>query len=215
MRYWYLSRSCWILYQSRARGWNSSRRQAGFLLLLIAFKFTLATLSKEHLLNVLIYGVIFAFCVWMWGSWVGLTTPKGKKWTTRLIAAVIAVAAGFWLLPSIQPPKIDWTIYDASLVQKALEFNKPIVIKFTADWCTNCKIVDKNVYQQPDIAKLIRDKDFIAVKADTTQASFPAAVEMKRIFGEPGNVPVTILLNPETRKLIKLRGIFTADEFKN
>jgi thiol:disulfide interchange protein DsbD len=190
------------------------KKTGGFLLLLVAFKFTLATLAKDHLLNVLIYGVIFAFCVWMWGSWVGLTTPKSKKWTTRLIAVVIAVAAGFWLLPSIQAPKIDWQPYDAAVVQKAIEDNRPLVLKFTADWCTNCKIVDKNVYQQPDIAKLIRDKDFIAVKADTTQAAFPAAVDMKRIFGEPGNVPVTILLNPETKTLIKLRGIFTPDEFK-
>lgn len=190
------------------------KKTGGFLLLLIAFKFTLATLAKEHLLNVLIYGVIFAFCVWMWGSWVGLTTPAGKKWTTRLLAAAIAVAAGLWLLPSITPPKIDWQPYDAAAVQKAIEANRPVLLKFTADWCTNCKIVDKNVYQQPDIAKLVKDKGFVAVKADTTQAAFPAAVDMNCVFGEPGNVPVTILLNPKQKTLTKLRGIFAAGEFK-
>lgn len=190
------------------------KKTGGFLLLIIAFKFALAALTKDRLLNVLIYGVIFAFCVWMAAGWVGLSTPKARKWAVRLTAAGIAAAAGFWLLPPAQPPAIDWQPYDAAAVQEAVEAGRPVLLKFTADWCTNCKIVDKTVYQQPDIAKLIAGKGFAAVLADTTQAAFPAAADMKRIFGEPGNVPVTILLNPKNKTLIKLRGIFSADEFR-
>ncbi|HOL31368.1 MAG TPA: cytochrome c biogenesis protein CcdA, partial [Anaerohalosphaeraceae bacterium] len=190
------------------------KKTGGFLLLIIAFKFALAALAKDHLLNVLIYGVIFAFCVWMAGTWVGFSTPKAKKWAVRLTAAAIAAAAGFWLLPPTPPTPIHWQPYDAAIVQKAIEAGRPVLLKFTADWCTNCKIVDKNVYQQPDIAKLVSDKGFAAVLADTTQAAFAASADMKRIFGEPGNVPVTILLNPKTQTLIKLRGIFSADEFR-
>ncbi|MBL7214816.1 MAG: thioredoxin family protein [Phycisphaerae bacterium] len=190
------------------------KKAGGFLLLLIAVKFTLTALPKDRLVNVLMFGVIFSFAVWMWGTWVGFNTPKGKKWTTRLMALFIAVSCGIWLLPGNEPSKIDWQSYDAALIEKSIAENRPVVLKFTADWCTNCKIVDKNVFQQPDIAKLIEQKDILAVKADTTLVSYPAAKDLNAVFGEAGSVPLTVLLNPNDKSIIKLRGIFTPMEFK-
>jgi thiol:disulfide interchange protein DsbD len=184
------------------------KKTGGFLLLAIAFKFMLAGLAKEHLLNVLLYGVVFAFSAWMWGSWVSFNTPAARKWMVRGIALVIAIAAGAWMLPRPQEAKIEWQTYDAVAIEEALEGGRPVLVKFTADWCTNCKVVERRVYQQPEIAKLLADRGFVTVKADTTQADFPAAVDMRRVFGEPGNVPVTMLLDPRNKSIMKLRGIF-------
>jgi len=190
------------------------KKTGGFLLLLIAVKFTLTALPKDQLINVLLYGVIFAFCVWMWGTWVGFNTPKGKKWTVRLIALVIAVGCGFWLLPATQPPQIDWQPYDAAVIEKAISSDHSVLLKFTADWCTNCKVVEKNVFQQPDIVALLEQKDILAIKADTTLADYPAAKDLNSVFGESGSVPLTVLLNPEDKNMVKLRGIFTPEKFK-
>ncbi len=190
------------------------KKTGGFLLLFIAVKFTLTALPKDRLINVLLYGVIFAFSVWMWGTWVGFNTPKGKKWITRLIAAAIAIGCGLWLLPAVRESTINWQKYDAALVQKSIAENRPVVLKFTADWCTNCKIVDKNVFQQPDVAALLQQKGIVAVKADTTLASYPAAKDLNIVFGEAGSVPLTVLLDPKDKSITKLRGIFTPEELK-
>ncbi|MHC4906051.1 MAG: protein-disulfide reductase DsbD family protein [Planctomycetota bacterium] len=107
------------------------KKTGGFLLLIIAFKFMLAGLTKDHLLNVLLYGVIFGFCAWMWGTWVTFSTPKGKKWTVRLIALVLAIATGFWLLPAPAASEVNWQDYEPAVVQDALEKNQPVLIKFT------------------------------------------------------------------------------------
>jgi thiol:disulfide interchange protein len=190
------------------------KKTGGFLLLAIAVKFMLAGLAKEHLLNVLLYGVVFAFCVWMWGTWVNFNTPAARKWTVRTIAVVLAAAAGAWMLPRPQEAKIDWQAYDAAAIERAIEGARPVLVKFTADWCTNCKVVEKRVYQQADMAQMLAERGFVTIKADTTQAEFAASADMKRIFGEPGNVPVTVLLNPKDRSITKLRGIFTPEELK-
>jgi thiol:disulfide interchange protein DsbD len=190
------------------------KKTGGFLLLIIAAKFMLAALTKDHLINVLLYSIIFAFAVWMWGTWVSFSTLTGKKWTVRLIALAIAVAAGFWLLPVPKQSQIDWLQYDPAVVQTALENDDPVLIKFTADWCTNCKIVDKNVYQTPDIAAFLKQQGFVTIKADTTQEDYQATVDYKSIFKEAGNVPNTVLLNPDTKTMTKLRGIFTPEELK-
>jgi len=190
------------------------KKTGGFLLLIIAAKFMLAGLTKEHLINVLLYSVIFAFAVWMWGTWVTFSTPKGKKWAVRLMALAVAVAAGLWLLPAPKQSQIQWEHYDPAIVQAAIENNEPVLIKFTADWCTNCKVVEKNVYKNPDIAAFLTQKGFVMIKADTTQEDYQATVDYKTIFKEAGNVPNTILLNPDTKTITKLRGIFTPEELK-
>ncbi len=190
------------------------KKAGGFLLLLIAVKFTLTALPKERLINVLLFGVIFSFAVWMWGSWVSFSTPKGRKWTIRLIAMILAIVSGVYLLGAVQESQIDWQEYDAATVQKAIENDRPVLIKFTADWCTNCKIVEKNVFQLPDIAALIDQKGLLAFKADTTQSHYAAAKDLNAVFGEAGSVPLTVLLNPADESMIKLRGIFTPEEFK-
>ncbi len=187
---------------------DTMKKTGGFLLLILAVKFTLAALSKDRLLNVLLFGVIFAFCVWMWGQWVSFQTPPGRRWAVRISAVLLAILCGRWLLPAQAPSAIPWQTYEASAVAQALEKDQIVLIKFTADWCTNCKIVERRVYQQPQIAALLAEQNILAVKADTTQADFPASDDLKIIFGEAGNLPVTILLNPKTKTLLKIRGLF-------
>ncbi len=70
------------------------------------------------------------------------------------------------------------------------------------------------MYQQPDVAALLEQKGILAVKADTTLANYPAAVDLNAVFGEAGSVPLTVILDPADDTLVKLRGIFTPAEFK-
>ncbi|MHC5083398.1 MAG: protein-disulfide reductase DsbD family protein [Planctomycetota bacterium] len=190
------------------------KKTGGFLLLLLAVKFTLTALTKDHLINVLLFGVIFSFCVWMWGTWVTFSTPKQKKWTIRLIALAIAAASGLYLLPETKPSQIEWKKYDAAVIQTSLDAGNPVLLKFTADWCTNCKVVEKNVYQNPQIVDLLESKGIVTIKADTTKDNYPATIDYKTIFKEAGNVPNSILLNPADQTIIKIRGTFQPEDLK-
>ncbi len=186
------------------------KKSTGFLLFLIAVKLTLAALPKDRLLNVLMYGVIFSFCVWMWGKWVDFSTPALRRRIIRLIAVALAVATGVWLLPARTPSGaavLDWKPYDAEIVGQAVAKKQPVLLKFTADWCTNCKVVEKHVYQDPEVVGLIQAKNVLPIKADTTVIDYPATRDLKGLYGEAGNVPVTILLLPDGSRE-KLRGIF-------
>jgi thiol-disulfide isomerase/thioredoxin len=190
------------------------KKSTAFLLFFIAVKLTLAALPKEKLLNVLTYGIVFSFCAWMWGMWVDLATPAPRKWTIRATAAAMAVIAGLWLLPlpgRSAEAVIDWQPYDARLVQQAVAQRRPVLLDFMADWCTNCKIVDRRVYQDPQIAKLIREKGVLPVRADTTVIDYPATKDLKQVYGEAGNVPVNIALLPDGSQE-KWRGIFDKEE---
>jgi thiol:disulfide interchange protein len=181
------------------------RKAMGFILLLIAVKL-LGALPKERLVDALFYAVILSFCLWMWGSWVNFATRRGKKWAVRIVAVLIAVLSGFWLLPA-QKDVLNWKPYDATIIQKAVEAKQPVVIKFTADWCTNCVVVEKRVYHDPQVVKLLKEKSVLIIKADTTAKDMPATGDLTGLYGESGTVPVSIILLPDGQQ-IKLRGIF-------
>jgi thiol:disulfide interchange protein DsbD len=178
----------------------------GFILLLIA----VMLISKEY--KILCFTVILSFCIWLAGTCVTFSTPIRKKIIVRLIALLLTLWAGWALLkPKVQI--IEWNEYNTAEVEIARSQDRPVLIKFTADWCTSCKVVEMMVYGRQDIADLIKSKNVLAIKADTTEAHYPATVAQETIYKEPG-IPVSILHVPDVNESLRWRGISFADELK-
>lgn len=195
----------------RPGAWMEILRKAmGFVLLLIAVNL-LVSLGRERLISVLYFAVIVSFAVWMWGGWVGFGTPAGRKWTVRVLALALAFAAGFYFLP-VKEVLIDWQDYDAGAIDNARRTDKPIVLKFTAGWCTSCKWLEKTVYNRKEIADLFEAKGVVAIKADTTERGSEATLAHSQVYKEAG-VPVTIVFPPGGEE-VRFRGVFGKDELR-
>lgn len=186
------------------------KKAMGFAMLLLATK-SLSALPKDRLLDVLFYAVILSFAVWMWGTWVSFSTPTGKKWLIRSLAVIVAVLCGLWLLPQ-KTTLIDWRDYDRTAIQQAVGEGRPVLIKFTADWCTNCKVLESRVFRDAQVAAMLNEKNIFSVKADTTLADMPASVDLQKVYGIPGTVPMTILLLPGSTEPVRLAGIYSKQE---
>jgi thiol:disulfide interchange protein len=184
----------------------------GFVLLVIAVKLVTA-LPQARITGVLYFAVVLGFCAWMWGTWVGYSTRPARKWLVRGAAAALAITAGWTFLPRPAYDLIDWQKYDALSVQRAIEQDRPVLIKFTANWCLSCQTVERIVYSRRDIAGLIRQKDVLAIKADTTAWDAPATLALKHAYHEPG-VPVSMLFVPGNKEPLKWRGMLFADGLK-
>jgi len=184
----------------------------GFVLLIIAVKL-IAALPQGRRIGVLYFAVVLAFCIWMWGGWVGYNTKPLRKWLIRIIAITLTVTAGWVFLPTPAGERVSWQKYDADSVEDALTQQRPVLIKFTADWCLSCGAVERVVYAREDIAKLIEQKGVFAIKADTTVKDFPATIALKNVYNEPG-VPVSMLFMPGKKEPVRWRGIFFAGELK-
>jgi thiol:disulfide interchange protein DsbD len=188
------------------------KQTIGFVLLVIAVKL-IAALPQDKRMDVLLFGVVLSFCVWMWGSWVGYGTKPVRKWVVRIIAVALAVVGGFAFLRAPAEELIDWQKYDSAMIEAARKQGRPVLIKFTADWCLSCQVVEKTVYRRDDIAQLIKDKNVLAIKADTTVKDYPGTTALKEIYGEPG-LPVTILFMPKQKETARWRGMGFGDELK-
>jgi thiol:disulfide interchange protein len=188
------------------------KQTIGFILLIIAVKFIVA-LPEASKTGVLYFAVILAFCVWMWAGWVTHDTKPSRKRLIRIIAIVLAITAGWIFLPAPAEELIDWQKYDPAAIEAATAETRPVLIKFTADWCLNCDVVDRIVYRRKDIADLVHKKGILAIKADTSDEDLPATNALKNIYNEPA-VPVTILLLPDQDEPERFHGILFAKKIK-
>ena len=197
----------------KAGRWMELFKQGiGFVLLIIAIKL-IGALPQIYRTNVLYFAVVLGFCVWMWGRWVSFNTKPTRKWIIRITAVIIIFAAGWTFLPAPAGEPISWRDYDTTVIDSALAEGRPVLIKFTADWCLSCQAVDKVVYHRKDIAELIEEKEVLAVKADTTLTKYPATLALKNKYNEPG-VPVTILFIHGAEEPVKFHEIFFAGKLK-
>jgi len=194
-------------------GWMEFVKEAlGFLLLVIAaWLFTALPVQLKS--KVLYLALAVAFAVWVCGKWTTYTTPKRTKWIVRLLATTLLIAV-ILILFACGADRIDWQEYDRQSIETARENGRPVLIEFTADWCLSCSVVGKTVFGRPEIARLIKEKNVLAVKADTTSRGSPATDALKKIYNEPG-VPVTILHLPGREEPIRYRTKLFADELKS
>lgn len=190
--------------------WMEHIKQAmGFVMLIIAVKL-MEALAIDQLISTLYFAVFLSIAVWMWGSWVNFTTPKKKKYITRLVAVILALAAGFYFLPAKQGV-INWNKYDTTAIEKAKDSGQAVLIKFDAFWCASCKVVEKRIYKDKNIADMINSKDMLIIKGDTTTTDLPATDALKNIYNEPG-IPVTVIHLPGQDEPIKLRGMISKND---
>ena len=202
-----------LKYVPKAGRWTELFKQSmGFVLLIVA-AWLVTVLPQNRQLGVLFFGVILSFCLWMWGGWVNLMTPRRRKVVIRAVALVIVLLSGALFLPEPKVAEIDWQDYEKAAVDEAVRSGSPVLIEFTAGWCMNCKFVEKLVYSRSDIADLIRQKSVLAVRADTTLRESPAAIDLRGVYGQVG-VPVTVLLSPGKSEPDNLPGVIIHGRLK-
>ena len=167
--------------------------------------------TDEYSTDPLLYfAVVLSFGIWVWSTWVPYGTKFSRQWLVRGVTALLVVSS-FWFF--FKPELVDWQDYDSAAIESAKAEETPVLIKFTADWCTNCEVVDKFVYQRKDIARLIDSKGVLAVKGDTTEAKYAATLDLKNVYNEPG-VPVTILWLPGKAEPVRLHDLFFDDKLR-
>src|SRR3954464_12639730 len=109
----------------------------------------------------------------------------------------LAQASSAYLRSAMHQP-VRWREFGAEALAAAKAEDKPILLDIGAVWCHWCHVMDRESYDDPEVASLINEK-FIAVKVDRDErpdidARYQAAVSA--ISGQ-GGWPLTAFLTPE------------------
>src|SRR3954468_5287449 len=109
----------------------------------------------------------------------------------------LAQASSAYLRSAMHQP-VRWREFGAEALAAAKAEDKPILLDIGAVWCHWCHVMDRESYDDPEVAALINEK-FIAVKVDRDErpdidARYQSAVSA--ISGQ-GGWPLTAFLTPE------------------
>jgi hypothetical protein len=103
-------------------------------------------------------------------------------------------------LRSARHQPVHWQPWGEAAFARAQAEDKPVLLDIGAVWCHWCHVMDRESYEDPEVAKLI-NQFFIAVKVDRDErpdvdARYQAAVSA--ISGQ-GGWPLTAFLTPDGR----------------
>ena len=109
----------------------------------------------------------------------------------------LASAASAYLRSAMHQP-VDWNEWSEAAFAKAEQEDKPILLDIGAVWCHWCHVMDRESYENPELAELI-NKFFIPIKVDRDErpdvdTRYQAAVAS--ISGQ-GGWPLTAFLTPQ------------------
>jgi uncharacterized protein YyaL (SSP411 family) len=109
----------------------------------------------------------------------------------------LAHASSAYLRSAMHQP-IHWYEWGVEAFAAAQRENKPILLDIGAVWCHWCHVMDRESYDNPEVARLINEK-FIAVKVDRDERpdiDSRYQVAVSAISGQ-GGWPLTAFLTPD------------------
>lgn len=183
------------------------RRTMGFALLPVAIWLISTLGTATWPFWVAAYGVVLAFSLWIWGTWVRYDAPFKRKVLVRGSAVLVALVGAWWMLPAHKPLATKFEHFAPGLISPARQQGRIVLVKVTASWCTECLVVDHTVYNRPDVARELADRNVLVMKADVTDRASPASEWVRRHFD--GAPPMTIIYPPDGRQPRVLVGLFS------
>ena len=90
----------------------------------------------------------------------------------KLLFAILTLLSGyasFGQMPTELASPVKWMTFEQA-VEKSAKEKRKIFIDVYTDWCGWCKVMDKNTFTDPEIAKILNEK-FYPVKFDAEQTA--------------------------------------------
>ena len=129
------------------------------------------------------FALLCALALWAIGRFGGLRHGRARRLVVRGVALLAVLGTGVaWLRldpaarrvaePAFEAPvrdgRIAWAAFDPARIAFAHRRQRPVIVDFTADWCLNCKALERNVLETDAVRAALQRAGALPVQADWT-----------------------------------------------
>ena len=115
-------------------------------------------------------------------------------------AAIAIISAGIGIRLT-DDGVIDWVYYTPARLDEALKSGDAVLIDFTAEWCLNCKTLEKTVLESSGVTELLAAGAIKAVKVDLTGNNEHGRTLLKKF--DRVTIPLLVILAPDGHEVFK------------
>ncbi len=176
-----------IRFIPRPGDWMLAFEQAMGFLLLGTTVYLVGILGSDGILPSLWFLLALGIGLWQYGKFGNITRGVRSRAVSAAALGVIVVAGYWFSFEAFGKEGGSVAVQSrAEFSMEALRANSVAgrisIVKFTADWCPNCVLVEKTSLYTPDVVALINERSITLFTADLTREN-PAAQELLRALG--------------------------------
>lgn len=199
-----------VRFFPRPGAWTGVMEQVVGFFLMATSVYLLTILPAALLLPMLVTLLVAAFAAWLWGTWAGPGASSVQRIAVRCVAVALVGMTVAWAL---SPPADEarWEPFEATAFRDMLG-RQPVIVDFTADWCPNCKLLERTTLNAANMARWQKAYGARLVRVDLTRDD-PVAQALLHSLGS-SSIPVVALFPTGLLRNapLVLRDLFTADQ---
>ncbi|RJQ76482.1 MAG: DUF255 domain-containing protein [Desulfobacteraceae bacterium] len=129
---------------------------------------------------------------------------RAFPWLKSGVAVACLAFAAFLVMSwAMRGPGVAWQSYSEETLRAARQTGKPVIIDFSATWCTPCRELEEVTFHDATVVKQAA-ADFVMVKVDVTKGGNPVHERLLREYGVKG-VPTVVFLDRDGKERLDLR----------
>lgn len=90
---------------------------------------------------------------------------------------------------------------------------RPVLVKFTANWCITCQAIERTVYSQPEVWDALAERNVAVFKVDLTSSGVPGEDLLYKL-NPSGGIPLTAIWIPGREEPVVISSLYTADQLQ-
>ncbi len=187
-------------------------RIVGFLILATCI-YLLTFLPDSYFLPTLFFLWGAGLGAWVWGKWAPPTMDRGKRIAVRVLAVALVLGVGLLARQFYSEGDVDWEEFTPELFAE-LHGQENMLLDFTADWCPNCKFLEKTVLVPRVLDPLREQYGLRTLRVDITQHD-PDKMALLRKLGSQ-SIPVVAIFpkGEEKNAPLALRDLFSKRQIR-
>ena len=151
-------------------------------------------------------------------GWIDATEGGFRAFRVmRNVVGVAGLVVGVFLIGSWikMGPGVSWQPYSHEVLEQARRSKKPVIVDFSATWCTPCRELDEITFRDPQVVRQAQE-NFVMVKVDLTTKGNLLYEKMVTQYAIKG-VPTVVFFDSQGKERADLRLVdfIPADQFLN